>query len=138
MKDIAHELARRQQVVARLPPLEAIVRGSVFTRQLRCGKSTCHCARPRGARHRAVYLSVSFSRGRTVQITLAPAMVATARRWVANYQAWWRAIEAVSAINRDLLHRRAVAPDEAASGPRSPRRRGSASGGPPGGSPRRR
>jgi len=138
MQDIARQSARRQQVVGRLPPLEAIVRGSVFTRQLRCGKPTCHCARPRGARHRAVYLSVSFARGRTVQITLAPAMVATARRWVANYQAWWRAIEAVSAINRDLLRRRAVAPDEGASVTRSPRRRSSASGGPPGGSPRRR
>ena len=138
MQDIARQSARRQQVVGRLPPLEAIVRGSVFTRQLRCGKPTCHCARPRGARHRAVYLSVSFARGRTVQITLAPAMVATARRWVANYQAWWRAIEAVSAINRDLLRRRAIAPAEGALLTPPRRRRRSASGGPPGGSPRRR
>jgi hypothetical protein len=49
---------------------------------------------------------VSFAGGRTVQISLPPALVATARRWVANYQAWWRAIETVSAINRDLLRRR--------------------------------
>jgi hypothetical protein len=131
MQDIRRQLARRRQVVARLPPLETIVRGSVFTRQLRCGKPTCHCARPRGTRHRAVYLSVSFARGGTVQITLAPALVATARRWVANYQAWWRAIEAVSAINRELLRRRAIAPAEGAPPPRPPRRRGSAAGRPP-------
>ncbi|MBI3503720.1 MAG: hypothetical protein HY059_02675 [Proteobacteria bacterium] len=60
-----------------------------------------------------------------MQITLSPAGVATARRWVANYQAWWRAIETVSAINRELLRQRAIAPGGAA-GPSArgrPRRR---------------
>ncbi len=130
MQDISRQLARRRQVLERLPPLEAIVRGSVFTRHLRCGKPTCRCAGAQGARHRATYLSVSFGGGRTVQITLSPAVVATARRWVANYQAWWRAIETVSAINRELLRRRSVAPDGApptAARARPPRRRGSAS-----------
>jgi hypothetical protein len=47
-------------------------------------------------------------------VSLPPALVATARRWVANYQAWWRAIEAVSAINRELLRRRRDAPGESA------------------------
>lgn len=53
-----------------------------------------------------MYLSVSFGGGRTVQVSLPPAVVATARRWVANYHAWWRAIETVSEINRELLRRR--------------------------------
>jgi hypothetical protein len=88
------------------------VRGSVFTRQQRCGKATCHCAR--GTPHRATYLGVSFAGGRTVQDSLPPALVATARRWVANYQAWWKAIETVSAINRDLLRRRGVTPSASA------------------------
>ena len=101
-------LERRHRVQERLPALEEIVRGSVFTRQLRCGKPTCRCVR--GALHRATYLSVSFAGGRTVQITVSPALVTTARRWVANYQAWWRAIETVSEINRELLRRRWVAP----------------------------
>jgi len=99
------------------------VRGSVFTRYLQCGKPTCRCAR--GALHRATYLSVSFAGGRTVQITVSPALVATARRWVANYQAWWRAIETVSEINRELLRRRAIAPGVSAGTARRrrPRRR---------------
>ena len=101
------------------------MRGSVFTRRLRCGKATCRCAR--GVRHRATYLSVSFAGGRTAQITLSPTVVATARRWVANYQAWWRAMESVSAINRELLRRRAVAPGGPLAGARPRRRRGSAS-----------
>ena len=125
MQDITRQLERRRQVQERLPPLEAIVRGSVFTRQLRCGKPTCRCAR--GGRHRATYLSVSFAGGRTVQITLSPAVVATARRWVANYGAWWRAIETVSAINRELLRRRSVAPEGTLARARPRRRRGSAS-----------
>lgn len=128
MQDIKRLLDRRHRVRARLPALEEIVRGSVFTRRLRCGKPTCRCAR--GALHRATYLSVSFAGGRTVQITLPPTGVATARRWVANYQAWWRAIETVSEINRDLLRRRSVGPGGAAGNSargRSRRRRRGAS-----------
>jgi hypothetical protein len=108
MADLQRRLARRTQVQARLPPFEEIVRGSVFTRQQRCGKPTCRCAQ--GTPHRATYLGVSVAGGRTVQVSLPPALVATARRWVANYQAWWRAIETVSEINRDLLRQRAITP----------------------------
>ena len=123
MSDIDRLLGRRQRVEDRLPPFEEIVRGSVFTRQQRCGKPTCRCAR--GTPHRATYLGVSFAGGRTVQVSLSPALVATARRWVANYQAWWKAIERVSAINRDLLRRRAVTPSGSAENPARarPRRR---------------
>lgn len=122
MTDIDRLLGRRQRVRERLPPFEEILRGSVFTRQQRCGKATCHCAR--GTPHRATYLGVSFAGGRTVQISLPPALVATARRWVANYQAWWKAIETVSAINRDLLRRRGVPPSGSATPPaREPPRR---------------
>ena len=122
MQDIKRLLGRRRHVQTRLPALEELVRGSVFTRRLRCGKPTCRCARG-PLLHQATYLSVSFAGGRTVQITLSPAVVATARRWVANYQAWWQAIEAVSAINRELLRQRAVGPGGETAAPGRPRRR---------------
>jgi predicted cobalt transporter CbtA len=80
--------------------------------------------------HRATYLGVSFAGGRTVQLSLPPTLVATARRGVANYQAWWRAIETISAINRELLRRRRDAPGQsagAAARGRPRRRRRSAS-----------
>lgn len=112
MQAIERLLARRARVRGRLPPFEDLVRGSVFTRRMRCGKPTCRCAR--GGLHRATYLGVSFAGGRTVQLSLPPALVATARRWVANYQTWWRAIEAVSKINRELLRRRRGALGESA------------------------
>ena len=97
-------IERRRRVVRRLPPLEEVVRGSVLTRELRCGKPTCHCAS--GPGHRATYLAVSFAGGRTEQISLPASLVKQARQWVANYQAWWDAVEAISTVNRELLRRR--------------------------------
>src|SRR3972149_1823329 len=110
MQAIERLLARRARVRGRLPPFGELVRGSVFTRRMRGGKPPCRCVR--GVLHRATSLGVSFAGGRTVQISLPPALVATARRWVANYQAWWRAIETVSAINREPPRRPPGGPGE--------------------------
>ncbi len=96
-------LSRRRRALDKLPPLEEIVRGSVFSRQVRCGKPTCRCARGEG--HAATYLSVTFRGGRTEQISLPAALVPIARRWVANYGKWWSAVERVSALNRQILRR---------------------------------
>lgn len=112
-------LVRRRALLQGLPPLEEVVRGSVFTRRLRCGKPSCHCAR--GDRHQATYLSVTLSGGRTEQISLPAALVPVARRWVANYQKWWRVVEKLSALNRQLLRRQRVAP-RAAGRPRRTKR----------------
>jgi len=90
-----------------LPSLEQIVRGSVIMRRLRCGKPGCRCAR--GQLHGATYLSVTFSGGRTEQISLPAALVPVARRWVANYWKWWRAVEKVSALNRQILRQERAA-----------------------------
>lgn len=78
-----------------------MVRGSVVERRLRCGKAGCRCTR--GQLHAATYLSVTFAGGRTEQISLSAELVPIARRWVANYEAWWKAVERISAINRKLL-----------------------------------
>ena len=97
-------LARRRRAVQKPPPLEEIVRGSVFVRTLRCGKPGCRCASGEG--HRAAYLSVTLPGGRTEQISLPARLVPLAKRWVANYLTWWDAVEKVSEINRQLLRRR--------------------------------
>lgn len=78
-----------------------IVRGSVVARSLRCGKPSCACAQGDG--HQATYLSVTLKGGRTEQISLPLALVPLVRRQVSNYHALWRAIEQISAINRDLI-----------------------------------
>jgi len=95
------ELERRRRVLARLPPLEEVLRGSVIVRLLRCGKPGCHCAEGEG--HRATYLSVTHAGGRTEQISLPAALVPQALRGVAAYRAWGAAVEKLSAINRDRL-----------------------------------
>jgi len=77
---------------------------------MRCGKIGCRCAR--GQLHAATYLSVTFAGGRTEQISLPADLVPLARRWVANYQAWWKAVEKISAINRQLLRARRSAAHE--------------------------
>lgn len=101
-------LDRRRRILRALPSLEEVVRGSVVERELRCGKPGCRCAR--GQLHAATYLSVTFAGGRTEQISLPADLVPLARRWVANYQAWWRAVEKISAINRQLLRARHSSP----------------------------
>ena len=122
MKDKERQLLQRRQRLARqLPPLQEILRGSVLTRELRCGKPTCHCAS--GPGHLATYLTVSFAGGRTEQISLPAAFVGQARQWVANYRAWWKAIEAISAINRELIRRARGTSEHNASPRQRPRAR---------------
>lgn len=99
---------RRRRILAQLPPLDEVLRGSVVVRAVRCGKPGCHCAKGEG--HRATYLSVTLATGRTEQISLPDELIPLVRRWVANYHAWRAAIEKVSAINRDLLRQQRQAP----------------------------
>jgi len=95
---------RRDAVLGSLPPFSEILRGSFFERTLRCGKPSCRCASGKG--HRRAYVGVTFAGGRTEQITVPRDLIPLARRWVANYQRWRRAIERVSALNRQLLRER--------------------------------
>ena len=124
-------VARRARVRQALPPLEEVLRGTLLDREIRCGKPTCHCAT--GSGHPITCVTVSVAHGRTQQVTVPRAWRATVRRWIANYQRYWQAIEAISAINRALLQRRAwptepaptgTAPRPASPSPvRRPRRR---------------
>jgi hypothetical protein len=94
---------RSRRVLSKLPPLEEVLRGSVVVRSLRCGKPRCRCATGEG--HRATYLSVTLTGGRTEQISLPPHLVPVARRWVANYRQWSKALEDASKANRQVLRK---------------------------------
>lgn len=122
--------ARRRQVLTKLPPLEEILRGSIIERTVRCGGPGCHCAG--GAGHPMTILTVSFAGGRTSQLSLPAELVPVAKRWVANYHAWWTIMEEVSALNRDILRqqrRQGGAAEPAASDPPRRGRRRVGSGG---------
>lgn len=94
---------RQRRLVSNLPPLEEVLRGSVFVRTLRCGKPSCRCARGEG--HRATYLSVTLPGGSTEQISLPPHLVPLAKRWVANYRKWSKTLEKASDTNRQALRK---------------------------------
>jgi hypothetical protein len=99
---------RRQRLLQDLPPLDQILRGSLFQRSIRCGKSSCHCAE--GGGHPVWCVGVSLKQGKTVQLSLPQELVPVARDWIRNYDRLWQFIEDVSAINRELLRQRWVEP----------------------------
>lgn len=108
--------ARKTAVVKSLPSFGEMVRGSLFERQIKCGKASCRCAQGDG--HPTTYLSVTFPAGKTVQITVPRKLLPRVRRWVQNYSDFWSALEQISEINRQLLRKRLLKP-----GPRGQRRR---------------
>ena len=100
-------IERRRRLLAKLPPLDEVLRGSLVERSVRCGTASCHCAR--GERHAAVSLSVTHRGGRTEQISVPRDLVARVRHGIAIYQQWWAILEQVATVNRDLLRQRRAA-----------------------------
>jgi hypothetical protein len=100
---------RKQTITASLPPFAEMMRGSLFERQIKCGKASCRCAEGKG--HPTTYLGVSFKGGKTVQITVPKKLVSRVRKWVENYSTFWSALEQISEINRQLLRKRLLESD---------------------------
>ena len=96
---------RRHALLHQLPPLKAILRGSLIERYKRCGKPGCKCAEGPGHGPK-FYLSVSRP-GSQPQMDYVPQEVhAQAAELVANYHRAREILEAISEINRELLRRR--------------------------------
>lgn len=98
-------LKQRTRVAGKAPQWGEILRGTLLRRYIRCGKPGCHCRKGRG-HGPFLYLSVTLGVGRTRQITIAPADYAVALRYVRNYGRMQRVLEAISTLNRKLLHDR--------------------------------
>ena len=99
----------KDRLASQLPPPQDILRASVFTRRRRCGGAGCRCANGEG--HATTYLAVSFPGGKTEQISLPTRLVPEARRRAAVYRRWWRIIDRISAINRELFRKRWIGKD---------------------------
>ena len=96
---------RRGQLLRKLPPLDAILRGSLVERYKRCGNPNCKCADGPGHGPK-YYLSVSYP-GRSPQMDYVPqADYAQVRARVANYAQVREILEEISEINHELLRRR--------------------------------
>lgn len=106
-RDIERE---RKRLARHLPPIEEVLRASLFERAVRCGKPSCHCADPEDPGHRTAYVSLSLPGGRTSQVSLPQELVPVAEAWIDNYKRWLEAVERISAINHELLRGRWVEP----------------------------
>ena len=104
----AATLRRRRQALERqLPPLQAILRGSLIERYKRCGKPGCKCADGPGHGPK-YYLSVSCPGLRPQMDYVPQESHAQIGEFVANYHRDREILEAISEINRELLRRREV------------------------------
>jgi hypothetical protein len=96
---------RRQALLRQLPPLKAVLRGSLIERYKRCGKPGCKCADGPGHGPK-YYLSVSYP-GQRPQMDYVPQeSYAQASELLANYHRARQILEEICEINRELLRRR--------------------------------
>lgn len=102
---IADLRKRRRKLLAGLPPLERIMRGSLVERFKRCGRPGCHCANDRGHGPK-VYLSVSVSGERPQMDYVPSASHDEVRERIGNFNKVREVLSEVCAINTELLRRR--------------------------------
>src|SRR5438105_15514456 len=98
---------RRTALMRQLPPLQAILRGSLIERYKRCGKPGCKCARGPGHGPK-YYLSVSFPGLRPQMDYVPQEYYAQASEFLANYHRARQILEEICEINRELLLRSAA------------------------------
>ncbi|MBV8892679.1 MAG: hypothetical protein JO182_14395 [Acidobacteriaceae bacterium] len=105
-KELAATLRKRRTALLRqLPPLQAILRGSLIERYKRCGKPGCKCADGPGHGPK-YYLSVSYP-GLRPQMDYVPQEAYTqTAELLANYRRAREILEEICEINRELLRRR--------------------------------
>ena len=73
------------QLIETLLQIRELLKGSVYELKTRCGKPTCHCAAPDGARHATPVLSWSHQ-GKTQLRSLSSKELARVRRLTENYR----------------------------------------------------
>ena len=102
-RQLLGELAdQHRQLVETLLAIRELLKGSVYELKTRCGKPSCHCAAPDGARHTTPVLSWS-DRGKT-QLRLLPAKeVDRTRRLAEDYRQFRQARAALVKLHRRVL-----------------------------------
>jgi hypothetical protein len=96
---------RRNALLRQLPPLKAILRGSLIERYKRCGKPGCKCADGPGHGPK-YYLSISYPGLRPQMDYVPQELYALTAEFLANYHRTREILEAICEINRELLRRR--------------------------------
>ena len=94
---------RKRRVVAGLPSVGEVVRGTFIRVYLECMRPECACHTDKKRRH-GPYYRISYGQGRRVHHIYVPlAWKEKAREWTENYRRVWKGIEKVSALNIRLM-----------------------------------
>lgn len=94
---------RKAEILQRLPPVNHIIRGSLITRPIKCGKPNCRCANGEG--HLSFYLS-SFYHGHTGMDYVPTAWETWMREGIENYTAIQDLLTELTELNLELFRRR--------------------------------
>ena len=93
---------QHRQLVASLLEIRELLKGSVYELKTRCGKPSCHCAAPDGARHTTPVLSWS-DQGKTQLRSLPAKEVDRLRRLTESYRQFRQARAALVRLQQRLL-----------------------------------
>ena len=96
-------LARRQELTNSLPLLDQVIRGSLITRYVKCGKSNCRCASGQG--HPSLYLS-SLHEGKTRLVYVPASWESWVQQRLDNFHRTQDSLTELAEINLELLKRR--------------------------------
>jgi len=95
---------RRARLLAALPDLGEVLRGSLVTRYRRCGKASCRCAREGDPGHGpAHYLMVTVAPGRTVTVYVPERDRERVETLLGNFRRAREILEEISTLNRARL-----------------------------------
>jgi hypothetical protein len=95
---------RRRQLVQTMPPVDQVMRGTLFAAYKRCGRPNCHCVNGpgHGPKH---YLSVSQQGAHPRRDYVRNTNVGRAAQFISNLQILRAALDQICAINTELLRR---------------------------------
>ena len=110
MSDSELQLAKQRGVLLkRIGSVGDFRRGSITTTSGKCGKPTCHCAKPGSAGHGPNYRLTRKVQGKTVTETFAsPAALRKAQREVAEFHQFQDLCEQVIVVSEQLCAVRPV------------------------------
>lgn len=92
---------KREKLAAQLSSATEVLRGSLLQRTVHHSSGCLKCARGEG--HPLWVLTVGYPGGKTRQLSLRPAQVASVRKALARYRNFKQTLEAISELNQFLL-----------------------------------
>ena len=94
-------IRKREKLVAQLPSVDSILRGSLLQRTLHHSSGCSRCARGEG--HPLWVLSVGYPGGKNRQISLRPDQVPQVRMALEHYREIRQSLEAICELNQFLV-----------------------------------